>query len=66
MRAVIINFIDQMQMEAFIRKYKLFNIKTDITKYVICGFLTEQQIVDALYYYDGELIEIKPALSLFM
>ena len=66
MRAVIINFLDQMHMEDFIKKYKLSYIKTDRTNYDICGFLTEQQIVDALYYYEGELTIIKPTLSLFM
>lgn len=65
MRAVAIYFPNNILLEAFISFYKVGFVECSSIDHSLKGYLTEQQIVDALLYYEGELQVKKPARSLY-
>jgi hypothetical protein len=66
MRAVVIHFPDNIQLEAFLSFYKVGHVDVSRRNHSLRGFLTEKQIIDALLYYEGELQVMKPVRSLYM
>lgn len=66
MRAVVIYFPNNILLDAFISFYKLGYVASCSISHSLKGYLTEQQIIDALLYYEGELQVMKPVRSLYM
>ena len=60
MREVILYFPNNVLMAEFILSYRPCGIETNTLQLTLTGFLTEQQIVNALIYYQAELFFIRP------
>ncbi len=61
MREVVLYFPNNVLMAEFILKFRLSRVETDSLQLSLSGYLTEQQIVDALLYYEAELSIIHPS-----
>ena len=59
MREVILCFPNNVLMAEFILSYRPSGIETNTLQLTLTGFLTEQQIVNALIYYQAELFFIR-------
>jgi hypothetical protein len=59
MRAVTLYFSNNVLMAEFILNNRLSRIETDSLHLSLTGYLTEQQIINALLYYEAELSLLK-------
>ena len=64
MREVILYFPNNVLMAEFVLAYKLSRVETNAIQLSLTGFLTEQQIIDALLHYQAELTLIQPERKL--
>lgn len=64
MREVVLYFPNNVLMAEFILTNRLSRVETNTLRLSLSGYLTEQQIVNALLYFQAELSLTQPNRSL--
>ena len=59
MRAVTLHFPNNVLLAEFVLNNRLSRIETDTLHLSLTGYLTEQEIINALLYYEAELSLLK-------